>query len=278
MTDKEQKKSVVHFSDERLLDELQQRKINLEAVIRNKESELKSAPSEHLRICDRKTFVEYYVRRNPQEKNGKYISKDRMDYVKSLAQKDYNQKVLNMAKRELVKNSDYISFLKDNQLTKIYDRFSEPRKQLVIPIKMSDDNYLNEWRKQSYEPMGFDDGLAEYYSDSGIRVRSKSEIIIANMLEKYGVPYKYECPLKLSKWGIVRPDFTCLNVRTRKEYIWEHFGMMDDENYANKNVMKINLYEESGYHAGKNMIMTFETSQHPINSHIIKTMIRSWLA
>ena len=277
MTNKGQKKSLALFNDERLFEELQQRKINLEAIIRNKESELKSAPSEHLRICDRKTFVEYYVRRNPQEKNGKYISKEKMDYVKSLAQKDYNQKVLNMAKRELSKNSDYINFLKDNQLTKIYDRFSEPRKQLVIPIKMPDDNYLNEWRKQSYEPMGFADDSIEYYSDNGVRVRSKSEIIIANMLEKYAVPYKYECPLKLEKWGMVRPDFTCLNIRTRKEYIWEHYGMMDDENYANKNVSKINSYEENGYHAGKNMIITFETSQHPINSNIIKTMIRSYL-
>ncbi len=277
MIDKDRKNIQESLMDGVFYDELKQRKDTLEAIIKEKERGLKSAPAEHLRICDRKTFVEYYVRKNPQEKNGKYISKTRMDYVKKLAQKDYDQKVVNMGKRELAKISDYISYLKNNQITGIYSRFTDPRKELVIPIELPDEEYLAKWNTQTYEPMGFDEGSAEYYSDSGTRVRSKSEIIIANMLEKYGVPYKYECPLKLSKWGMVRPDFTCLNVRTRKEYIWEHFGMMDDESYANKNVMKINLYEESGYNAGKNMIMTFETSQHPINSNIIKTMIRSYL-
>jgi adenylate kinase family enzyme len=48
------------------------------------------------------------------------------------------------------------------------------------------------------------------------------------------------------------------------------------EKYNSKPTIKFLYYR--GYHAGKNMIMTFETSQHPINSHIIKTMIRSWLA
>ena len=97
------------------------------------------------------------------------------------------------------------------------------------------------------------------------------------MLEKQGIPYKYEQALSLGRFGSVRPDFTCLNVRTRTEYIWEHFGMMDDEDYSNKNISKINAYEDNGFHAGNNLIMTFETSKYPINSSIIKTMIQTYL-
>ena len=73
-------------------------------------------------------------------------------------------------------------------------------------------------------PMPFWDDT-EFYSNNGVRVRSKSELIIANLLEQYDVPYKYEMPLSLDENGIVRPDFIALNVRLRSEYVWEHLGM-----------------------------------------------------
>ncbi|MFQ6929598.1 MAG: hypothetical protein ACLRR3_00115 [Eubacterium sp.] len=39
-------------------------------------------------------------------------------------------------------------------------------------------------------------------------------------------------PLRLKGYGTVKPDFTVLNKRTRHEYVWEHFGMMDDSIYV----------------------------------------------
>ena len=75
----------------------------------------------------------------------------------------------------------------------------------------------------------------------------------------------------------MRPDFVCLNTRTRMEFIWEHFGMMDDQSYANKNIEKMNLYHQNGYYSGKNMIMTFETSTHPISSRVVTDMIEEYL-
>ena len=71
------------------------------------------------------------------------------------------------------------------------------------------------------------------------RVRSKSELNIANMLDSYGVPYKYECPLKLKDGKVIYPDFTVINVKSRKVIYWEHRGMMDDKNYANMAVSRI---------------------------------------
>ena len=53
--------------------------------------------------------------------------------------------------------------------------------------------------------------------------------------------------------------------------------MMDDPEYANKNIKKISLYEQNGYHAGDNMILTFESSQVPLNSNIIKDKIEQYL-
>lgn len=263
--------------DREWLNKVRARKTELEKLIMEREATISSSPEGHLRVQDRSSYALYFWIKQAGDTNGELIPKKNRDIAKRLAQKDYDQRLVRMTKKELKTLSKYLECIEKNDIDSIYDGLSDKRKILVMPVIMPDEDYVKQWKEQTYTPMGFDEGTAEYYSDSGIRVRSKSEIIIANMLEKYGVPYKYECPTKLSKWGMVRPDFTCLNIRTRKEYIWEHFGMMDDENYANKNVMKINLYEESGYHAGENMIMTFETSQHPINSNIIKTMINSYL-
>ena len=53
--------------------------------------------------------------------------------------------------------------------------------------------------------------------------------------------------------------------------------MMDNIAYANKNIAKIEAYEQSGYYPGKKLIMTFETSQHALSSNIIKAMIEQYL-
>ena len=147
---------------------------------------------------------------------------------------------------------------------------------LVKPLFDDDDNFIANWKAEEYAPMGFNDNT-EFYSNDGVRVRSKSELIIANLLEQYGVPYKYEKPIVLEGLGQVRPDFVCLNLRTRKEFIWEHFGMMDNAAYANKNISKLNSYQQNGYYVGKNMIATFESSVTTINSRNLKGIIEEWL-
>ena len=61
--------------------------------------------------------------------------------------------------------------------------------------------------------------------------------------------------------------------------LWKTYldGMMDDPEYANKNIKKISIYEQNGYHAGNNMILTFESSQVPLSSNIIKDKIEQYL-
>ena len=99
-----------------------------------------------------------------------------------------------------------------------------------------------QWCSKEYEGLPFKEDSPELYTDRGERVRSKSEVIIANLMAKENIPYKYECPLYLNGFGTVHPDFTALNVRERKEYYWEHLGMMEDPEYSEKAVRKISAY------------------------------------
>ena len=78
--------------------------------------------------------------------------------------------------------------------------------------------------------------------------------------------------------AVVYPDFTVLNVRTRKTYLWEHFGRMDDAGYVeNKMMRKIDLYRANGIYPGENLIMTFESANRPLQVEAVKDMINKYL-
>jgi hypothetical protein len=64
---------------------------------------------------------------------------------------------------------------------------------------------------------------------TGDMVRSKSEVIIANMLHERNMTFFYEKPLIAKDGTMFLPDFT-VSVRG-EEYYWEHLGMLDKPEY-----------------------------------------------
>ncbi len=60
-------------------------------------------------------------------------------------------------------------------------------------------------------------------------VRSKSEVIIANMLYERDIPFRYEQPLFASDGSFYLPDFTI--TWRGADYYWEHVGMLHREDY-----------------------------------------------
>ena len=119
--------------------------------------------------------------------------------------------------------------------------------------------------------------LPELYTAKGERVRSKSEVMIADLLNKETIPYRYEYPLYLKGFDLVYPDFTVLNVKKRKEIYWEHFGMMDDSEYVEKAMKKITVYAQNGIFPGINLIVTFETRKTPLNQKMAMLVIKEYL-
>ena len=258
-------------------EELLERKEHLEKLIKNKSLSISRAPEGCLRVKPARKSFQYYRVDDPKNPNGMYLPQKEITLARKLAQKSYDQKIIRAATKELKIVNDYLSFQNEHQLSGIYYSLAEGRRELVKPISLTDEQYIGWWKSVKYESYEIEDNEEFFFTESGIRVRSKSELIIGNALERYGIPYRYEFPLILWDNSNVRPDFYCLNVRERREKVWEHFGMMDDPDYANKNVRKISNYEMSGYHADSNFIMTFETSKVPICSKIIDEKIEAYL-
>ena len=233
-------------------------------------------PDKYINYCKSNGKIQYcWV--DKKTKKRKYAKLDEMEAVRKVAQRDYEENLRNKLCKMKKSMEKFLPEYDISGLEDIYDRMSDARKNLIVPIIEPKESLIKKWKEVEYEPMGFEEGDPLFCSDSGIRVRSKSELMIANTLEKMNILYRYEYPTSIKILGTVRPDFTCLNVRTGKQYIWEHFGRMDSVSYSNKNVFKIYAYEQTGYFQGKNMIMTFETSQHPISSNTINQMIEQYL-
>lgn len=92
-----------------------------------------------------------------------------------------------------------------------------------------------------------------------------------------GIPYVYEVPLYLEGYGYIKPDFVVLNKKNRREYYWEHLGMMDNKEYCEKAIKKIETFEKNGIFPGENLILTYETYEQPLNIKVVEKLISEYL-
>lgn len=264
---------------DKIVEELTKRELALQQLLIQCRSSVKNAPVGKLRINITENRVQYFHRTDGKDRIGKYISGEDISLAYQLAQKDYNEKLV----KEIEKELDLIIKMKKQyhpeNLVNILETMHKERQRLIRNYLQSNQEYAEQWINKPYKKLAFGEkDETEFYTVKGERVRSKSEVIIANTLCHYKIPYRYESPIYLKENSkAVYPDFTCLNVCKRKEVLWEHLGMMGMEEYANKNVKKIEQYTLNGYHQGDNLIMTMETPSVPLNTRTIEKMIKKYL-
>ena len=255
-----------------LLPLLQTRAEELLRAIEITKKSLTRAPRGRLKLARRGR--DFYACHALDDKS-EYIPKSNLALMSKLAQKYYDEKVLGVLECKLNLVDTFIEKYKAIDELDVYEKLSEERKSLVEPILLSDEEYARRWLAVSYKGKGFETGAPDLRTAKGERVRSKSEVIIADTLGRLGIPYKYECPLKFADGGrTIYPDFTCLDLRTRKEFLWEHLGMMDNPEYASLAVKKLSSYLQSGYVPGKNLIISMEGSEKPLSQNDVKKIVK----
>ena len=258
----------------KLLEE--KRKYYLEIANMASKSLEKAPQSGNLRIVHSHGAVQYYLCEDGGDTNGKYIQKKNHSLVYQLAQRDYDKKVLRSARAKVEWIERILKKTPKDDLVEIYEK-SKDRKKLIHPYEISDEEYRMWWESEEYSGKEFKENTPEIYTEKGERVRSKSEKLIADKLYMMNIPYRYEYPIKLKKIGIVYPDFFILNVAKRKEFILEHFGMMDNPEYAEKAIRKIRTYEKNGIFQGEQLLLTYETSQKPIDIRGLERMLERFI-
>ncbi len=238
---------------------------------------LKETPLGRLRIIKHVNVYQYYLIEKKGDLVGRYIPRDEDEVVRRIVQRDYDEKALKELKRQQKWISMFLEGYKRDCLDDVYDNLHAGRKIYATPFRMLDDAFVAKFLAEKYVGKPFPENMPVLLTSKGERVRSKSELLIADSLAKMNVPYCYEKPLRLKGMGRVYPDFRCLNVRTRKEFIWEHFGMMDNSEYATKAVKKEIVYEENGFCHDVNLIITKETRESPLDAKRVVEKIKRFL-
>lgn len=209
-----------------------------------------------------------------------YLPKGKTKLIRALAQKKYNVLLLDDFKRQRDALDKLVNSYVPQNGEKTFMSMGVRWRQQIEPLNIPDSDFADLWQNLRYRRKSIEN--TGHLTAKGECVRSKSEIIIADVLASLGVPYRYEFPHELnnaesSHCVKVYSDFTCLNVRSRKEFVWEHFGMMDDAEYARNAVMKIEMYQNSGYFLGENLIFTMETREKPLNSQMVRKIVKKYL-
>lgn len=249
----------------------------LKKVIEDAEKRLKNTPKGHLRISKKKNKVEYYFKADKKgivSGNGRYMKKSEKNLAKEIAQRDYDACVLKNAKERLKAIETFLNKYKKTSLKDICQKMNPCRRELIDTAIISDVEFVKQWQSVSYEGKDFIGDEQVIITERGERVRSKSEKIIADKLYLMGIPYRYEYPVVLKGNVKMYPDFTILRMPAREEVYFEHFGMMDDADYVNTVIYKLNTYERNGIYLGVKLFVTHETNKNPLNTKVLDGMIK----
>lgn len=269
-----------------LIQSVQKEIIRLEKISKQIEVFLEKAPDGCLKWQNKngKTYYyhQYMEKDVPQKWARKYIKKDHLSLAKALAQKQYYTAIRPVLEKNLKELKNFLKKYKREELEEIYDALSNERKILITPVEMGIKEKLKRWNEEVYEKNTMYPENLRYETEQGDFVRSKSEVIIANILYQHrkDILYKYERPLNvmfLGKIKTIYPDFTILNVHTGKVTYWEHAGRMDDSYYANDFVRKINTYIANDLLPGREVVLTFEAQGNSLDIGIVKRLVRSIL-
>lgn len=100
---------------------------------------------------------------------------------------------------------------------------------------------------------------------TGELVRSKTELVIYNLLVTKQVPFKYEESMKGSDDSAIVPDFY-FETHDGEVIVWEHYGYLSQPSYFEKYEKKQKWYLSHNFVKGINYFATFDDAEHGLDS------------
>lgn len=250
-----------------------------EKLLADSEEVVLNAPKGNLYIRKRQRGESYYQvykeKNNGKWKNVHKNIKNQPDIINALTEKK-------VAERRVKKCKSNIKLLKD--MLEKYEscNFDEilgtlPEKYRIVE-KRHRDYLIEKWKNAPFDQCPKDSKKHIHETHIGELVRSKSEVIIANALYSYGIPFHYEerFPYPDENGRYYYPDFVIMLPDGRKLY-WEHLGMLSKLPYCQHNAEKLYHYQTHGVHIGKNLIITQDDAKGSCNSAFICKIIEEYI-
>ena len=162
------------------------------------------------------------------------------------------------------------------------DAFYHPLMDMVaLSLDATDEQRIAshaQWGIQELEPSGYLSESRTLRTSRGERMRSKAEVLIAETLYSYGIPFRYEQELQVGHMTF-HPDFT-FEGAGGKEFYLEFCGMMDNPAYVESHKRKRGAYEAAGIAEWRNIIYLYASGNDMdmmrVDS-VVRTLVVPWL-
>lgn len=175
----------------------------------------------------------------------------------------------------------------------LYTSLTRSRDQLVLLIEGDDPSMLYDYMRPEKSETAkrntnlFVTSVRREYVDvpyaehlihralKGHMVRSKSELVIANILHNMKLEYQYEQKFYGPKTNdIFLPDFLFVDP-SGEPVIWEHLGMLIRDDYRESWERKKERYEKNGFREGKNLFTTEDDSKGGLDSNKVNKVAQA---
>jgi len=217
-----------------------------------------------------------------------FITKDeKQKYIQKIVKKEEMPLAEAVLRRKFVEKSLKILYANVKCMEKLEKEyipfyFIEILEQLPFKLDNSHEmivtknDLINAWQKEEYEPCNYYKIKLIHFTTCGIKVRSKSEVIIANLLTANQVPFRYEAKVIIED-QVFYPDFTIMKPKDGEIIYWEHFGMINNKEYYKDKERKRDFYIQNGLIPWDNLIETYDYSDGTINIERIQSIIDAFI-
>lgn len=204
-----------------------------------------------------------------------YIPQKEQELAKQLAKRQYLEAKIHDYERTLKACNTFLR--QTNFLPAVTEYESEDGRYYPYVFSNTLKNEIVTWYKSDYDRCDRYPEKRIHKSNSGNKLRSKSEVLIDEMLYRYGLMYHYEEKLVLSNGYILYPDFKVFSEKFKRFIFWEHLGMIDDASYLAANFKKMQQYLADGIIPNRDLIITSESKDVPLDYEFVDFYIHQFL-
>ena len=180
--------------------------------------------------------------------------------------------IINSARRayRLLPDQSFFTGQHENELWEVVENLEALTDGLIEYRCDSHRDWANaDYLKNTYEYHGL------FLTSFGLRVRSRGEIVIAEVAHTMGIPFRYDQLIVLDDGSTISPDFTFENKYYEEFYI-EYCGMMDDPGYVRRHLEKRARYEQSNINEWRNMRYIYSRDDS-LNATEVKHILLDWV-
>ncbi len=218
----------------------------------------------------------YYYQKQGNRKI--YLGKQANESVQELQKRFFLEQVVVELGKNISLIEDFLSTYKELDILAL--KAGLPRAYQSVDVKnigclgrMEEEAFLQ--FNRSYERCQNHPEHLRHVTANGEKVRSKSEVLLANMMYERGIPYHYEEKLVLPEREVY-PDFTIFVRSERRVKYLEHCGMIYNDDYFQTFAWKLKTYLSNGFIPWRDVFFTFDEQDGSIDTFTISHLLESY--